>query len=214
MRLGIFGGTFDPPHIAHLILAGEALEQLGLDRLLWVLTPNPPHKRGRKISPSGVRLELVHAAIDDNPRFELSRVELDRPGPQYAVDTVTILRGQFPGWEFYYLIGGDSLRDMPTWHEPQALVRAVDAFGVMPRPGVAVDMAALEAALPGIGQKVVSLKLPLVEISSTEIRARLAEGRTVRYFLPAPVWERIRQRGYYMPKVRKPREAVKVEHER
>lgn len=214
MRLGIFGGTFDPPHIGHLILAGEALEQLGLDRLFWVLTPDPPHKRGRKISPSAVRLELVHAAIDDNPRFELSRVELDRPGPQYAVDTVTILRQQFPGCELFYLIGGDSLRDMPTWHEPQALVRAVDAFGVMPRPGAETDMPALEHVLPGIGEKAVFLKLPLVEISSTDIRARLADGRTVRYFLPAPVWQRICERGYYTPKVRKPREAVKVEHER
>jgi nicotinate-nucleotide adenylyltransferase len=205
MRLGIFGGTFDPPHIGHLILASEAMEQLDLERLLWVLTPDPPHKQEKMISPSNIRLELLQAAIADNARFELSRVELDRPGPHYALDTVALLRGQFPGWELVYLIGGDSLRDLPTWHEPQALVRGVDAFGVMPRPDADYDLPALEATLPGLAQKTLFLDVPLIEISSTDIRARLAHGRSARYFLPAPVYDRIAARGYYR---REPRQAL------
>lgn len=202
MRLGIFGGTFDPPHVGHLILAAEAFEQLHLDRLLWVLTPDPPHKQNQIISNEKMRLELLRLAISDSPQFELSRVELDRPGPHYALDTVRLLREQFPGWELFYLIGGDSLRDMPTWHEPQALVRAVDAFGVMRRPGVAFDMPALEATLPGITQKVIFLDVPLLEISSTEIRARLAQGRTARYYLLPRVYERIVKKGYYRQEIR------------
>jgi len=200
MRLGIFGGTFDPPHVGHLILASEAFEQLHLDRLLWVLTPDPPHKQNQIISSEKMRLELLRLAISDNPHFELSRVELDRPGPHYALDTVRLLREQFPGWELLYLIGGDSLRDMPTWHEPQALVRAVDAFGVMRRPGAQFDMTALEEILPGIVEKVRILDVPLLEISSTEIRARLALGRTVRYYLLPAVYRCIVRRGFYQPK--------------
>ena len=200
MRLGIFGGTFDPPHVGHQILASEAFEQLQLDRLLWVLTPDPPHKQDQVISSQKMRLELLRLAIADNPQFELSRVELDRPGPHYALDTVRLLREQFPGWELVYLIGGDSLRDLPTWHQPQSLVQAVDAFGVMRRPGAEFDMAALEEILPGIGEKVRFLDVPLLEISSTEIRARLAQGRTARYYLLPTVYRRILRRRFYQPK--------------
>ena len=205
MRVGIFGGTFDPPHIGHLILASEAVEQLQLDRLLWVLTPDPPHKQEKIISPSNIRLGLLQAAIADNPRFALSRVELDRPGPHYALDTVALLREQFLGGELVYLIGGDSLRDLPTWHEPQALVRAVDGFGVMPRPDAEYDLPTLEATLPGIAKKTFFLDVPLIEISSTDIRARLARGRSARYFLPAPVYAQIVAQGYYL---REPRQAL------
>ena len=203
MRLGIFGGTFDPPHIGHLILASEAIEQLHLDRLLWILTPDPPHKQEKIISPSTIRLELLQAAVADNPLFELSRVELDRPGPHYALDTVRLLRDQFPGWELVYLIGGDSLRDLPTWHEPQALVRALDAFGVMPRPDAEYDLPELEEILPGITQKVRILDVPLIEISSTDIRSRLGQGRSVRYYLSQAVYELIFTHGYYHRKIRR-----------
>lgn len=197
MRAGVFGGTFDPPHIGHLILAAEAVEQLRLDRLLWLLTPDPPHKQEQVISPVKIRLELLKLAIAGNPRFELSRVELDREGPHYALDTVRLLRGQLPGYELVYLIGGDSLRDLPTWHQPRALVGAVDQFGVMRRPGAAFDLAALEENLPGISAKTVFLDTPQIEISATDIRARLAAGREARYFLPHSVYRRIVQKHYY-----------------
>ena len=120
--IGIFGGTFDPPHLGHLILAAEALYQLQLNRLLWVLTPEPPHKPGRPIAPLPHRLEMLQRAIAQTPGFELSSIEIDRPGPHYTIDTLEILRIQFPAADFALLIGGDSLRDLPGWHRPDLRV--------------------------------------------------------------------------------------------
>jgi nicotinate-nucleotide adenylyltransferase len=200
MRLGIFGGTFDPPHVGHLILASEAYDQLHLDRLLWVLTPDPPHKQGNQISPAKQRLELVAAAIADNPSFELSRVELDRPGPHYALDTVRLLRGQFHGWELFYLIGGDSLHDLPTWYMPFELVKEVDGFGVMRRPGDSIDPARLEEHIPGIMEKVHIFEAPLLDISASEIRDRIETGRPFRYYLLPGVYQRIVTQELYKRK--------------
>ena len=116
MKIGIFGGTFDPPHMGHLILAEEACWQLQLDHVLWVLTPFPPHKKDRIISPVQDRLSMVQFAITENDRFKLSRVDIDRQPPHYAVDTVSILQQSSVNDEFYYLMGADSLIDLPTWH--------------------------------------------------------------------------------------------------
>ncbi len=198
MRIGVFGGTFDPPHVGHLILAAEAVSQLQLDRLLWVLTANPPHKRDHPISPVSQRLELVMAAIAGEDRFELSRVDLDRTGPHYAVDTVRLLQNQHPGCALFYLMGGDSLRDLPLWYGPQELVAQVAGLGVMRRPGAQIDLTRLDAHLPGILDKVKFIDTPLLEISSSEIRQRIAAGRHYRYFLPAAVYELIQQNRYYL----------------
>lgn len=197
MRIGAFGGTFDPPHIAHLILAAECCAQLELDGLLWVLTPQSPFKRDRQISPAAQRLALVRAAIRDEPRFAISRVELERPAPQYAVDTVRLLKEAYPDTELFYLIGGDSLRDLPRWSRPKELLEAVDGLGVMRRPDDGVDLAALEGLLPGLSAKVHFVDAPLLDISGTEIRARIAEGRPYRYYLPGGVYRMIVKRGYY-----------------
>ncbi len=120
--IGLFGGTFDPPHIGHLILAAEMRAQLSLDRLLWVLTPDPPHKQGQLITPVEHRLAMVKLAISNNDQFELSMVDIDRPGPYYAQDSVKIIAKQNPGADLVYLMGGDSLRDLPAWHCPTELV--------------------------------------------------------------------------------------------
>lgn len=198
MRIGIFGGTFDPPHMGHLVLADEAYIQLHLDKLLWVLTPDPPHKLGQQISPVQQRLELVQAAIGDNPQFELSRVEMDRPGPHFAVDTVKLLQNQYPEAELFYLIGGDSLRDLVRWNRPRELVAAVAGLGVMRRPGDEIDLAALEEMLPGIASKINFIASPLIDIASHEIRKRIAAGKACRYYLHPAVYELIRQRKYYL----------------
>ncbi len=198
MRLGVFGGTFDPPHLGHLILAAECLDQLGLDRLLWVLTPDPPHKQGQSITPLSLRLEMIQAALGDNPAFELSTVEIDRPGPHFAVDTVQILKNQFPGWEVDYLIGGDSLHDLPTWRNPMGLIAQVTALGVMRRPGDAVDLSTLELILPGVTRKVRFVEAPLLEISSSQIRQRIQDGRVYRYYLPKAVYEIIQKHHLYL----------------
>lgn len=196
--LGIFGGTFDPPHLGHLILADEARHALGLTRVLWVLTPDPPHKQGRQFAPLEHRRAMLDLALAGEPAFELSTVEIDRPGPHYALDTVHLLAAQNPRARLIYLMGEDSLRDLPAWHRPADLLAALHALGVMRRPGVSADLSALEAALPGVRAKVRFVDAPRVEIASSDIRQRIAEGRPCRYFLPAGVYDYIRQHRLYL----------------
>ncbi|MDO9129181.1 MAG: nicotinate-nucleotide adenylyltransferase [Anaerolineales bacterium] len=195
--LGIFGGTFDPPHLGHLILAAEAHQQLSLTRLLWVLTPDPPHKQAAPILPLAHRLTMLQLAISGDADFELSRVEMDRPGPHYALDTLNLLAEQNPGAEMVYLMGGDSLRDLPTWHRPADLLSACRYLGVMRRPGDNIDLPALEAILPGITSKVRFLEAPLLDISSRQIRQRIAEGHPFRYYLPPAVYRYIVRHQLY-----------------
>lgn len=197
MRTGIFGGTFDPPHMAHLVLASEAFYQLGLQRLLWVLTPFPPHKQGRDILPLQTRLYLLSAALRSNAAFEISRVDIDRQPPHYALDTMAILRAEYPADELIYLMGGDSLRDLPTWYSPQQFVEACSALGIMRRPGDQVNLPDIEYQIPGICAKVQFIEAPLLEISATEVRRRISQGRPYRYFLPEGVYEIIRALDLY-----------------
>jgi nicotinate-nucleotide adenylyltransferase len=197
MRLGVFGGTFDPPHLGHLILAAEARSQLQLDRLLWVLTPYPPHKQNQSVSSLEQRLALVEAALAPDITFDLSRVEIDRPGPHYAADTIELLRQEYPDAGIFYLIGGDSLHDLPTWHEPQRFLSQIAGLGVMRRPGDYVNPTVLERALPGIDHKLLMIHAPLMEISSSELRQRIASGKPFRYYLPPAVYDLIVERGYY-----------------
>ncbi|HUG33318.1 MAG TPA: nicotinate-nucleotide adenylyltransferase [Anaerolineales bacterium] len=196
-RIGLFGGTFDPPHLGHLILASEAQSQLELDRLLWVLTPEPPHKLDQTITPAEHRLAMVRLAIADNAAFELSRIELDRPGPHFTVDTIKLIAEQNPQAEIVPIIGGDSLNDMPKWHEPQEIVYACHWIGVMRRPHEEPDLDELERELPGISSKVHYVDAPLLEIASHEIRSRIAMGKSVRYYLPSRVYEYIKEHHLY-----------------
>ncbi len=196
-RLGIFGGTFDPPHLGHLILAAEAQAQLGLEKVLFVLTPQPPHKLDKQISALQDRLDLLKAAIRGQGIFELSTVEIDRPGPHYTVDTLAQLAELYPQHEFVYLIGADSLEHLPGWRRPAELLAACAALGVMLRPGAQPDLAALEAALPGISAKLELVDAPLLEISSSQIRRRVREGGHFRFYVPGAVYELILGRGLY-----------------
>ena len=196
-RIGLFGGTFDPPHLRHLILASEAQSQLELKRLLWILTPEPPHKQDHLITSIEHRLAMVELAIKDNPAFELSRVELDRPGPHYTLDTIKLIAKQNPHADIIPIIGEDSLRDLPTWHQSQELVYACHWIGVMRRPNDEPNLDALEHELPGITSKIHYVDAPLMEIASREIRSRIANGRSVRYYLPTPVYEYIEQHQLY-----------------
>jgi nicotinate-nucleotide adenylyltransferase len=197
MRVGIFGGTFDPPHLGHLILADEALHRLDLERLFWVLTPDPPHKQGQPISSWQQRYKLVQAAIAGNPSFEISRIDIDRPGPHYAVETVKLFKELMPAGEMFYLMGGDSLHDLPGWYKPEELVRLCAGFGVMHRPDDAIDLTHLEVLLPGISAKIFFIDAPLLEISSSEIRERASSGQPFRYFLSPAVYDVIQSERYY-----------------
>jgi nicotinate-nucleotide adenylyltransferase len=197
MRIGIFGGTFDPPHVGHLILAEECRSQLRLDLLLWAVTDNPPHKQYANVSPVEQRVALVEKAIHGNPAFVLSRIDIDRPGPHYALDTMALLRNEYADSQLFYLMGGDSLHDLPTWKRPQDFLRACDGIGVMRRHEDEVDLESLEKVLPGISKKVNIVEAPILEISSKQIRQRIAEGMGYRYYLRDAVYQAISELGLY-----------------
>lgn len=196
-RVGVFGGTFDPPHMAHLALAEEALHQLNLSQVLWMITPNPPHKRGVEITPFVLRLEMLKEALKDYARFEISTLEAELPPPQYAVETVRLLREKLPDSELFYLMGEDSLRDLPLWHQPAKLVSLLDGIGVLRRPEVVLDWEILETSLPGLREKVFFFNAPLLQIASHEIRQRISSGQPYRYMVPEGVARVIEQYHLY-----------------
>ena len=196
-KIGLFGGTFDPPHIVHLILASEAAYQFGLSRLYWVLTPDPPHKQAQPITPFPQRLEMLQMVTADNPIFEISSLEMDRPGPHYTIDTVRLLAEQQPDVDIVLLLGGDSLRDLPTWRLHADLIAAVSKIGVMRRPGDPFDMPALEAKIPGVTDKVIFIDALLQNLSSREIRRRITSGEMYRYYVHPSVYEYIEANRLY-----------------
>jgi nicotinate-nucleotide adenylyltransferase len=196
-RVGVFGGTFDPPHNAHLVLADEARYQLSLDIVLWLLTPNPPHKKGWDLTPTELRLTMLKAAIGDNPRFSVSKLDITRPAPQFAVDTMLLLRKTYPGSQIYYLMGGDSLQDLPNWERPIEFLNQIDGLGVMRRPGDDINLEALKIHLPGIAERIIYVNAPLMGISSREIRRRINLGLPYRYLIPEPIFKIIYKMHLY-----------------
>lgn len=196
-RIGLFGGTFDPPHLGHAILAAEALYSLELDKVLWILTPQSPLKDARTISPLDQRLRLVQAALHDTPGFELSQVDVTRKPPYYALDTVRILQKENPNAEMVYLMGSDSLVDLPAWFKPAAFIQEISCLGVYHRPGENPDMDILEKKIPGIIQKTTFFKAPQIDISGADIRARVHDHRPYRFFLHPAVYQAIQTSQYY-----------------
>lgn len=197
MRLGILGGTFDPVHLGHLILASEAIYQLELTKVYFVLTPYPPHKVGLPITDLQHRFEMLRYAIEDNPLFEISKIDIDREPPHFAADTMELLKTENPEDALIYLMGGDSLRDLPTWKHPQRFVANCDELGVMKRDVDSIDLNALEEEIAGISSKVRWLNAARFEISSREIRRRVAENMPFRYFVPDKVHQYIIDRRLY-----------------
>jgi len=195
-RIGIFGGTFDPPHYAHLILAEHTVEQLELDKVLWVPAGDPPHKQGEKLSPIENRIEMLELALAGNPAFSLSRVDAERPGPHYTVDMVRVIAEIYPESDLFFLMGGDSLDDLMSWHKPEQLI-TLSNIAVMHRPSTQVDMVRLEKVLPGLSERVEILDAPLVEIASSVIRDYCAGGRSIRYMLPDAVRKYIDEHMLY-----------------
>lgn len=196
-RIGLFGGTFDPPHLGHLILASEACSQLRLDRVLWMLTPTSPFKVKKNITALGHRRTMVERAIAGNPSFELSMLEAERPAPQYTLDTVRTIQALFPAVHVVLLIGGDALRDLLLWHRPADLLKACKQIAVMHRPNSRIVLAPLEKRLPGLIKKLRFVDAPLLEIASSEIRARARAGKPFRYYLPPGVYEYILEQRLY-----------------
>ncbi len=197
MKIGVFGGTFDPPHYGHLRLATAAQRRLGLNKVLWVLTADPPHKQDCAVSPVEDRLALVRAAIAHKPRFEISRVDIDRPGPHWAADTVALLGRQHPGDELIYLMGGDSLHDLPDWGRPLEFLAGC-TLGVLRRPGDHVDLERLERQLPGVTARVHLIDVAPIDISAQDVRERVRLGQSIRGLVPPRVAALIERRGLYV----------------
>lgn len=196
-RIGIFGGTFDPIHIGHLILCEEAWYQLRLDRIYLVPAGDPPHKLDRRLSPVEHRVRMAELATDDVDHIHVSRIDADRPGPHYTSDMVRIVRKRVPpGTEVYYLIGMDSLRDLPTWHEAPWLVENCQLVALS-RHDVELDWAQLEARLPGVRARVIILDMPELEIASHAIQARVRAGQTIRFQVQREVAAYIRAHALY-----------------
>jgi len=195
-RLGILGGTFDPPHIAHLVMADQARDQLKLARVFFVPAGQPPHKLGRALSPVEHRVAMTQLAIAVDERFVISRMDVDRPGPHYTADMLTLMRTEYPGDELYLLIGSDSLRDLRIWREP-ARVIAQARLAVISRPGAEPDWHTLEASLPEISACVDWVDAPRLDISSTDIQRRVRAGLAIRYLVSMPVERYITENGLY-----------------
>jgi len=198
MRLGLFGGTFDPIHLGHLILAEQCRESCGLDRVWFVVAGSPPHKPERRTAVVH-RLEMVRIAIAGQSAFEVSEIEALRPGPHYSVETLESVRRERPGDDLFFLIGGDSLADLPFWREPDRIARLATIV-VVNRPGIAeVD----PASLPDFGAGAYPLRfvsIPPVGIASTDLRGRLAAGKSIRYMVPHGVEAYIEAHGLYSGK--------------
>jgi len=197
-KIGLFGGTFDPIHIGHLIAAEEVRIKLNLDEIIFIPAGHPWLKEGkREITPPSKRLEMVRLAVRGNPHFKVSSIEIEREGPSYSVDTVSFFRENLPNSELYFILGEDALIELPLWKEPQRLI-SLCRLAVVRRAGVSkVELEALEERIPGIKERAVFLETPLVEISSTEIRSRVACGLSIRYLVPREVEEFIRREGLY-----------------
>lgn len=198
MRLGLFGGTFDPIHYGHLILAERAREAVGLDEIWFVVAGAPPHKPAGR-TPAADRVEMVRIAIAGNPAFAASELDVRRPGPHYSVDLLEIVREQRPADDLFFLIGADSLRDLPGWRQPDRIA-AMATLVVANRPGVSVEVGPeVVRALGPEARAPIGVAIPEIGIASREIRQRLAEGRSVRYLLPRGVEAYIQAHGLYQP---------------
>jgi len=188
-RIGVFGGTFDPIHTKHLEIARAALEQARLDRVLFVVAARPPHKREAMPADPEDRFAMVEAAVADESAFEACRIELDREGTSYTVDTLEHLQVLYPDAQFWMIIGQDSLVDLPKWRAPERILALARPL-VVPRPGDWTVPKQLEGRFDW-------LDLPEADISSTEARRRIATGEPLDGLLPESVQRVIEQRGIY-----------------
>ena len=194
-RLGVFGGSFNPPHVAHLAVAEAAADQLALGQVLWIPAATAPHKQGRAdVASAADRLHLTRLATAGNARFAVADVEIARGGVSYTADTLRTLSAVYPDTRLVLLLGGDSLAGFPTWREPDGIASLAE-LAVYARPGT--DLApALEAA-QALGARVHVLDAPRLDLSSTELRRRLAAGQSARYLVPDAVLAAIDARGLY-----------------
>ena len=197
-RVGVLGGTFDPPHLGHLWLATLAADAIGLDRVLFMPAAQPPHKGGQLVSRATDRLLMTRLAIAGDPAFELCPIEMERPGPSYTIDSIDELERLYAGQaQLYLLMAADSLNAIDTWREPDRLLERIE-WVVGPRPGSELpDRSALEERFGERASRIHLLSGPSLDVSSSEIRRRVAAGQAIRYLVPRGVEELILDRGLY-----------------
>jgi nicotinate-nucleotide adenylyltransferase len=197
-RIGILGGTFDPPHVGHLWLATLAADAIGLDRVLFMPASQPPHKRRQGMTRATDRLLMTRLAIAGDATFELTLIEMERPGPSYTIDSVDELARLYGDEaDLYLLMAADSLAQVETWRRPQELLERIE-WVIGPRPGVALpDRAELERRFGKAASRIHLLEGPSLDVSSSDIRARVAAGHAIRYLVPRGVEELITERGLY-----------------
>lgn len=195
-RLGVLGGTFDPPHLGHLWLAETAREQLALDQVLFLPVGQPPHKGERPITAVSHRLRMTELATAADPGFVVSRIDCDRPPPHTTITLLPLLKARQPDAELWLIIGGDSLRDLPSWVQPQQLIKQC-RLAVLPRPGAVIAWEALETAVPGAAAVVDMLAGPTVDISSTAIRHWASTGHSLNYLVDTAVRAYIAEASLY-----------------
>ncbi len=197
-RIGILGGTFDPVHFGHLAIAEEARVRLSLDVVLLVPARIQPLRQQERLSPPEDRAAMLERAILDNPGLQLSRIEFERPGPSYTVDTLTLLRGRYPrGSEFFFILGSDAIAELPRWKEPERLM-TLCRFAVFQRPGCDFDPRNLFLQFPQLRERTIFLEGPRLEISATELRRRVRQGLPIRYQTPDAVVEYIHSHRLYL----------------
>jgi nicotinate-nucleotide adenylyltransferase len=199
MKTGLFGGTFDPIHLGHLIIAEDVREKLGLDRVIFIPARNPWLKADREISDGKHRLRMVKLAVASNPYFEMSAAEMERSGPSYTIDTVEAMKEEFgPGEELYFIAGSDAVADMPRWKDPERVMSLCRIVGVR-RPGAAeIDVEALRPLIPAVSSCLRVIDVPQIDISSTVIRERIRAGLSIRYLVTDEVEEYIHEHKLYL----------------
>ena len=196
-RVGLLGGTFDPVHLGHLILAETARDTLRLDCVYFVPAASPPHKKGRIEASAKDRLAMLELALSDNPDFQISHIDLNRAGPHYTSDMVVLARQELGAdTELWFLMGLDSLIDFPNWHEPER-IRSLARLAAATRPGYEIDFSPLEVKLPGISHEVTLLPMPGVSIASNNLRRRIQHGSSIRYLVPEAVRQYICEKQVY-----------------
>jgi len=196
-RIGIFGGTFDPVHVGHLIVAAQLRFALHLDSVLIVPAGKPPHKSGQEIADNEHRLAMLRLAIDDDPLLAISTLDFDRGGPSYTADTLALLHAAAsPAATLVFLMGQDSFRDFPSWDRPNAIARLAE-IGVALRPGTEANVPAILAAVPAARGRVRIVPVPLIDVSSRDIRRRIARGEPISYQVPPAVERYISAHGLY-----------------
>jgi nicotinate-nucleotide adenylyltransferase len=195
-RIGILGGTFDPVHNGHLYIANALRAALDLERVVWVPAGRPPHKTGQIVSSDHDRLTMLKLALGGSALDQIDTIDIERSGPSYTADTLEILAGRFAPARLFFLMGEDSLRDLPTWHDPERLLQVAE-LAVASRPGVDADLESVARRVPMVQGRVHLIPTKAIAISSSEIRRRIGAHQSIQELVPAAVDAYIRDHGLY-----------------